>query len=156
MFNSLHLFDEKYSKKKQYCEILLQFKELFSISLSLPLACSLQGWLFSIRIYFKYFFFLGSYNPSEFIIICFFDCTKTQKYYNMFAYIYLIFSMLINISLHICLSEKLFYSQLFIFYFEICILCRNVCFCFGLCDSDHWKCTQYYFDGLPVGGTHIL
>ncbi len=29
------------------------------------------------------------------------------------------------------------------FYFEVCIPCQDVCFCFSLCDSSHYQFTQY-------------
>ncbi len=45
-----------------------------------------------------------------------------------------------------CFSEKQYYSQLF--YFEMCVLCQNVCFCFGLCDSAHCLFTQLYLNIL--------
>ncbi len=55
-------------------------------------------------------------------------------------------SMLIS---HTCLSEKQCYSQLF----DFGVPCRNVCFCFGLCDSAHFHFIQWYFQpGLQVGG----
>ncbi len=37
-------------------------------------------------------------------------------------------------------SEKQCYSQLL--YFEMCVPCWNVCFCFGLCDSAHCQFIQ--------------
>ncbi len=50
---------------------------------------------------------------------------------------------------HTCLSEKQCYSQLF----DFGVPCRNVCFCFGLCDSAHFHFIQWYFQpGLQVGG----
>ncbi len=45
---------------------------------------------------------------------------------------------------HTCISEKQCYSQLF--YFEMCVLCRNVCFWFDLCDCTHCQFTQQYFN----------
>jgi len=44
------------------------------------------------------------------------------------------------LSSHTLFTEKHFYSQLF--YFEMCDLCWNVCFCFGLCDLAHSQYLQ--------------
>uniref|UniRef100_A0A671PGX2 Alpha-2,8-sialyltransferase 8E-like n=1 Tax=Sinocyclocheilus anshuiensis TaxID=1608454 RepID=A0A671PGX2_9TELE len=35
-----------------------------------------------------------------------------------------------------------FHPQYLLNYFEMCVLCQNVCFCFGLCDSTHCQFNQ--------------
>uniref|UniRef100_A0A671PGW3 Alpha-2,8-sialyltransferase 8E-like n=1 Tax=Sinocyclocheilus anshuiensis TaxID=1608454 RepID=A0A671PGW3_9TELE len=36
-----------------------------------------------------------------------------------------------------------FHPQYLLNYFEMCVLCQNVCFCFGLCDSTHFETFMY-------------
>ncbi len=70
---------------------------------------------------------------------------KGAVWFAFFVCIYLE-NMLIS---HTCLSEKQCYSQLF----DFGVPCRNVCFCFGLCDSAHFHFIQWYFQpGLQVCG----